>query len=79
MPDGNLINEWTHGLVLTGGTDIGFGSFRISPEVRYTLWSNEAFRDRDSQNNRESVSLSRFVSNRRTLEVFIGFTFALYR
>ena len=79
VPDGNLINKWTHGLVLTGGTDIGFGSFRLSPELRYTLWSNEAFRDRDSQNNRESVTLSRLVSNRSTLEVFIGFTFALYR
>ena len=79
VPDGNLINKWAHGLVFTGGTGIGFGSFRLSPELRYTLWSNEAFRDRDSQNNRESVGLSRLVSNRSTLEVFIGFTFALYR
>ena len=34
--------DWSrsHGLVFGGGVQIGIGRLRISPEVRYTRWSN---------------------------------------
>jgi hypothetical protein len=34
--------QTTHGLVVAGGFDAGFGSIHLSPEVRYTHWSSPA-------------------------------------
>ena len=32
----------SHGLVVGGGVQVGFRSLRLSPEVRYTRWNNNA-------------------------------------
>ena len=54
------------GAVIAGGIQLGGGGLSISPEIRYTRWGSENFRD----NFRE---LLRF--NRNQAEFLIGITF----
>jgi hypothetical protein len=35
----------SHGLVVGGGIQLGIGALRLSPEVRYTYWSNPAIKE----------------------------------
>lgn len=37
-----FLNTWTHGIVLSAATSYAIGHFRISPEFRYTHWTEPA-------------------------------------
>jgi len=60
-----LKNRFTTGLTLGAGLQIGGLGFHVSPEVRYTRWGWDAFRD----------PAGVFKSNPSQLEALVGITF----
>jgi hypothetical protein len=60
-----LSDNFTKGIILTGGVEIKALVVRISPEIRYTRWVNHSFRD----------ALNLFGSNQNQIEMLIGLTF----
>jgi hypothetical protein len=41
--DGDIVNHWTYGPVISGGVDFHAGKFHFQPELRYTLWNASPF------------------------------------
>ena len=66
-PD-ELRRRGSTGFVLGGGLDVRLVFLRVSPEIRYTRWGSENFRDQIS-----GGGLLR--SNRNKAEFLVGFTF----
>lgn len=61
----NLRESGARGLVLATGLRFDAALLRISPEIRYTRWNNEAFR----------VSSGALGSSRNQIELLVGITF----
>jgi len=53
----------SHGLVVGGGVQVGLGRLRLSPEVRYTRWSNAAI---------DVTQLFSFHSTQNQLDALVG-------
>jgi hypothetical protein len=60
-----LNESFNKGIVFAGGLDIKPPIVRISPELRYTRWVGQSFRD----------ALKLFGSNQNQLEFLVGLTF----
>ena len=73
VPTEDLINTWSSGLALGGGVDIQRYSFHVTPEVRYTRWSNESFRNLGLS----FTGSATMQSNKNALEFLVSFTFGL--
>ncbi len=60
-----LANQFTTGFTVGGGLQFGGGGIHLSPEVRYTRWGWNTFRD----------PASAFRSNPDQVDVLVGLTF----
>jgi len=76
VPAEDLINTSSAGLVLGSGVDFQRSSLHISPEIRYTHWSNESFRNLGTLTPGVPGAAT-LRSNKDALEFLISFTFGL--
>ncbi|HTP89489.1 MAG TPA: outer membrane beta-barrel protein [Bryobacteraceae bacterium] len=59
----------SHGIVLGGGVQVGVGSLRLSPEVRYTRWNNAAI---------NPMAHDPFQSTQNQLDVLLGIAWKVH-
>jgi opacity protein-like surface antigen len=60
-----LVNTWSTGFAVGGGTEITTGMIHLTPEIRYTRWATEYFRSPNAV----------LASNRDAVDFLIGVTF----
>jgi len=64
VPAAGVSNNWTRGLVASGGVQFNIGHFHIAPELRYTHWAKPAIEDANG-----------LAANTNQVDLLLGLTF----